>query len=154
MYEVDEFMQVKPKKGSGKTKKPTKAQIKKDLKKAEALLMGSGIDGGFLEFLLAPIKMIQNGIEHKPAFQGLGTKNMGGFGLNDIIFPFKMIDNAVNKRRWDSGIFGNGKKQTKAKKPRKVNKKMSERGRMISKLMKSQGMTLGEASSALKQMGY
>jgi hypothetical protein len=31
---------------------------------------------------------------------------------------------------------------------------MSERGRMISKLMKSQGMTLGEASSALKQMGY
>ena len=114
-------------------------RFKKDLKKAEKLLMGSGVSGGILELLLAPIKIIENAAAGKPAFQGLGTITGGFLGLNDLIFPIKMIDNAVNKRKWDHGIFGHGKK---APVKRRQSARQKQRGALVAKIMKNYGMSL------------
>lgn len=81
-------------------------------------------------------------------------------GVKMIGTPVKKIAKAVGKTIPEAKIagdvleaigLGKGKKAKKAKKPMKSTDKRKLRGAMISKLMKSKGMTLGEASKHIKE---
>lgn len=84
-------------------------------------------------------------------------------GVKMIGTPVKKIAKAVGKSVPEARIAGDvleaiglgkskkAKAKAKAKKPMKSTDKRKVRGAMISKLMKSKGMTLGEASKHIKE---
>ena len=120
--------------GSGKKSNLSKEKMHSEV---ERLFMGSGKSrGGFLQWLLAPGRMIQNAVE----------ANAWDYGIHPGVKSKKEEEAMKGK-----GISG-GKKKPKV--PRKKSEKMIKRGNMISQLMKQRGLSLGEASKALKKAGY
>jgi len=127
--------------------------------------------GGFIDFLLAPIKMIQNGIEHKAWNHGLpggpnadrkGAGAEGGFGVADVLLPFRVFQNGIEGKRWDKGVFGKGASGgdhvdlggKKPKKKRQQSPKQKKRAALIKRLMKENpGLTLPHASHLIKEHG-
>jgi len=117
--------------GSGNRKLLNRKQdvSKKEMFDAlEAVYQGSGkTRGGFLQWLTAPIRMIQNAVEG----------NAWDYGINKGI---------KSKKEEQEAMKGKGKTD----KPKKAKRKVSEYHKVLGKLMK-QGMSMKDAQALLKK---
>lgn len=84
-----------------------------------------------------------SGIVH-PQYKYSGSGMVGGM---DAATFFNPLTSPVSPLSWMSKMFGGGQVGGKRKRA------PSARGQKIAQLMKSQGMTLGQASKHLKSMG-
>lgn len=160
--------------GGKKAKKPTKAQMKKQAKmmgedygksmaemdeEARELVGGgffddfvSGIKTGFNT--IAPIAKTVLGVIPHPAAQAASAGlSLAGFGKAKDGMTAKerkameKLHKAMAESKKGGALTGGKKKRAKAT----GGDKRKQRGAMISKLMKSKGMTLGQASKYIKE---
>jgi len=140
-YTVTEDLRVVPVQGSGKsTKSYGQSGMSKDgmHEMAEEIYNASGkTQGGFIFDIIKGIgTMIKNGIEHKPAFQGVLGSGKGAYrgGMNDVVEGLyrssgktrggfildliksvgQMIDNGIKKKPAFENVLYHGKGKTKA----------------------------------------
>ena len=111
------------------------------------MLMGKGVVHPQYEYAGSGVvhpqyKYAGSGVVH-PQYKYAGSGISGGM---DAATFFNPLTSPVSPLSWVSKMFGGGMVGGKKKRP-------SARGQKIAQLMRSQGMTLGQASKHLKSMG-